>query len=152
VLVILALIEITTTRTIGVTVVRIMRIKMEHKITMEPSKINSIVGTEDLLPDEVEKIEKQNWLRKQVDYKVMVKLGKKDVWEDFTGLFLMKDGWDRNKVTQHIKQFFSTDQFRPYTFGLFKRFYHNTTNNVNNNFKFQYQNNIKLLDIDLPLD
>ena len=117
-----------------------------------PSKINDIVGTDDLLPDEIEKIAKQNWLRKQVDYKVMVRIGNKDIWEDFTGLFLMKDGWDKDKVSQHVKEFFSEDQFRDYTFGLFKRHYHNTTNNINNNFKFKYLHNIKLLEDDRPLD
>jgi hypothetical protein len=99
-----------------------------------------------LSTDEKMKLEKQQYLRDQVDYKVKVKLSNKDSWEDFTGLFLMKDGWTKDKVTQHIKQFFSTDQFRCYTFGLFKRYYNNTTNNINNSFKFEYQHNITLLD------
>jgi hypothetical protein len=127
-------------------------VNMEYEVTKARSKINDIVGTDDLKPDEVEKIKKQNWLRKQVDYKVMVKVGERDVWQDLTGLFLMKEGWTKNKVDQHIKEFFSTDQYRGYTFGLFKRYYHNTTNNINNNFKFDYLHNIKLLEDNLPLD
>lgn len=99
-----------------------------------------------LSPHEKKKLEKQEWLRQQIDFKVKVKRGKKDTWEDFTGLFLMKDGWTQSKVTQHIKESFSSSQFRPYTFGLFKRYYHNTTNNVNNNFKFEYQHSITLLE------
>ena len=34
--------------------------------------------------DEQKKLDKQKWLRKQVDYKVKVKLGKKDTWEGNT--------------------------------------------------------------------
>jgi hypothetical protein len=115
---------------------------MEDEVIL--SKINDIIGTDDLLPDEKKKLEKQEWLRKQIDFKVMVRIGEDDNWEDFTGLFLMKDGWDSNKVIQHIKENFSTEQFKQYTFGLFKRYYKNTTNNINNNFKFEYQHNIEL--------
>lgn len=125
---------------------------MEHEITAIPSKINDIVGTDDLKPDEKEKIEKQNWLRQQVDYTIRVKIGKKDEWQDFTGLFLMKDGWTKDKVSRHIKENFKKDVYKDYTFGLFKRYYHNTTNNINNNFKFDYMQNIQLLSEDLPLD
>lgn len=83
----------------------------------------------------------------QVDFKVMVKIGEYDSWEDFTGLFLMKDGWDDSKVTQHIQQYFSTDQFKKYTFGLFKRYFKNTTGN--NSFKFEYGHDIKLIEEDV---
>jgi hypothetical protein len=111
-----------------------------------------IIGIDDLLPDEKKKLDRQTYLRNQVDFKVMVKKEEKEDWDDFTGLFLMKDGWDKEKVTEHIQINFSTDQFRGYTFGLFKRYYHNTTNNVNNNFKFDYEYNIELLLEDsLPL-
>ena len=125
---------------------------MEHEVTIIPSKCNDIVGTDDLLPDEKEKIEKQNWLRRQVDYTIKVKIGKNDEWQDFTGLFLMKDGWTKDKVNRHIKENFKKEHYSDYTFGLFKRYYHNTTNNINNNFKFDYLHNIKLLSEELPLD
>lgn len=115
------------------------------------SKINGIVGIDDLLPDEKKKLERLTYLRSQVDFKVMVKIKKNEDWADFTGLFLMKDGWDRETVTEHIQNNFSSDQFRGYTFGLFKRYYHNTTNNINNNFKFDHEYNIKLLEDSLPL-
>jgi hypothetical protein len=110
------------------------------------SKINDIVGTDDLLPDEKKKLEKQFWLRSQVDFKIMVKVEKDEDWSDFTGLFLMKDGWNKEKVTEHIQNNFSTDQFRVYTFGLFKRYYKDTTNNINNNFTFDLEHNIPLLE------
>ena len=116
------------------------------------SKINGIVGVDDLLPDEKKKLDRQSWLRSQVDFKVMVKVDENERWSDFTGLFLMKDGWDKETVTEHIQQNFSTHQFSMYTFGLFKRYYHNTTNNINNNFKFDHEHNIILLEENLPFD
>jgi hypothetical protein len=99
-----------------------------------------------LSEDEKKKIAKQEYLRKQVDFKVKVRKGRKDKWEDFTGLYLMEEGWTKDKVTQHVKESFSTAQFRCYTFGLFKRYYNNTSNTINNNYKFQYQHNITLLE------
>lgn len=110
------------------------------------SKINGIVGTDDLLPDEKRKLDRQTWLREQVDFKVMVRKKKNEDWEDFTGLFLMEDGWNKEKVTEHIQHNFSINQFSMYTFGLFKRYYLNTTNNINNNFTFDHEHNIKLLE------
>ncbi len=114
---------------------------MEYEATVEESKISGIVGVDKLQSDF---LEKQEFLRQQVDFRVMVRLNRRDKWHEFTGLFLMKDGWTKEKVSQHIKESFSTDQFRHYTFGLFKRCYHNTTNRINNNFKFHYLNNIRL--------
>ncbi len=107
---------------------------------------------EDLEPEEIEKLENAQWLRRQVDHKVMVKKDKEEPWQDFTGLFLMSKGWNGENVSTHIKEQFSTEQFRPYTFGLFKRYYISTTNNVNNNFQFKYLHAIKLLENDLSLD
>ncbi len=112
---------------------------MEHEATV----------VDELQPSE---LEKREFLRQQVDFRVMVRLNSRDKWQDFTGLFLMKDGWTKDKVSQHIKESFSTDQFRQYTFGLFERRYHNTTNSINNNFKFHYQYNIRLLKETVVLD
>jgi hypothetical protein len=120
---------------------------MEYGVVMQ-SKINDIIGTDDLLEDEKKKLERQAWLRSQIDFTVMVRTKEDEKWQDFTGLFLMREGWNEDKVIEHIQQSFSTDQFRVYTFGLFKRYYDETNNMKysNNYFKFDFLCEIELLE------
>ena len=63
----------------------------------------------------------------------------------------MRDGWNKDKVSQHVKESFSTDQFRPYTFGLFRRYYVNMVKVVqisNSLSTFYYQYNMKTVSLD----
>jgi hypothetical protein len=54
-------------------------------------------------------------------YKVMVRKDSKEAWEEFTGLFKGKEGYDLEATETHMKKFFSSQQFKGYTFGIFKR-------------------------------
>ncbi len=42
-------------------------------------------------------------------------------WEEFTGLFKEEEGYDLETTENHMKHYFSSMQFREYTFGIFER-------------------------------
>ena len=43
------------------------------------------------------------------------------MWDEFTGLFKEEDGFTPEKTEEHIKKYFSSFHYKPYSFGLFKR-------------------------------
>jgi hypothetical protein len=54
-------------------------------------------------------------------YKVMIRKGKTEKWDEFTGLFLEVEGFNLEATEEHMVKFFSSMQFKSYTFGIFKR-------------------------------
>lgn len=54
-------------------------------------------------------------------YKVMVKKEKDEGWEEWSGLFREEEGYDLEGTESHMVRFFSSMQFKDYTFGIFKR-------------------------------
>jgi hypothetical protein len=51
----------------------------------------------------------------------MVRKGSKEAWDEFTGLFKEEEGYGLEETDAHMKRFFSSQQFKDYTFGIFKR-------------------------------
>jgi hypothetical protein len=54
-------------------------------------------------------------------YKVMIRKERNESWDEFTGLFKEEEGYCLEKTEEHMVKFFSSNQFKEYTFGIFKR-------------------------------
>ncbi len=73
-------------------------------------------------------------------YRVKVRKNEFDVWQEFTGDFYEKYGYNIEKVEEHIKDNFNTKQFECYEFGIFIR-----VDISKNNYRFDFIKNIDII-------